>query len=137
MKGTLYHPSKHSWLSPRWPLLAKSPLFRLWRCGGGRTRWLDGRSASSRSIAARRALQLHQEKLIYSSPLRMITCNDEASWRTVRRELQQCSRVVGAAGPSSRLCQWMPIVGGVNVRSGVPSGTSSRAPSSVGADGIS
>jgi len=55
----------------------------------------------------------------------------------VRREMEQCSRVVGAAGPSCGLGQRIPIVGGVNVRSDLPSGTSARAPSSNGADGIS
>ena len=51
--------------------------------------------------------------------------------------MEQCSRVVGAAGPSCGLGQRIPIVGGVNVRSDLPSGTSARAPSSDGADGTS
>ena len=51
--------------------------------------------------------------------------------------MEQCSRVVGAAGPSCGLGQRIPIVGGVNVRSDLPSGTSARAPSSNHADGIS
>ena len=46
-------------------------------------------------------------------------------------------RVVGAAGPSCGLGQWIPIVGGVNVRPDLPSGTSARAPLCVGADGTS
>ena len=52
-------------------------------------------------------------------------------------ELQQRSRVVGMAGPSRRLQERIPTVGGLAASAGLPSGTSASAPSSDGLYGTS
>lgn len=70
--------------------------------------------------------------------VRVFTCNHKARRRSAGQErggamLAGCGR--------GRTVLWarpvrIPIVGGVNVRPDLPSGTSARAPLCVGADGI-
>ena len=68
--------------------------------------------------------------------LRVFTCNHKARRSAgLERAGAMLAGCVGAAGPSCGLGQWIPIVGGVNVRLDLPSGTSARAPLCVGADG--